>query len=188
MSRTIEFDAKEMISIAMQTFWDKGLNTTLSDLEVSTGLNRSSIYNTFGNKEKLFQLVMNCYLDFLNDLIKQAYEHLSFKDFLKTLLEDAATENFGGRGCFFYNCLSAGNGLSSQSKKVLDAAYINMRSIFERRILLAQEREGLDININVPAYASLLMMTVAGLRAFNLAGFPKEDLKDVAATALMRLT
>ncbi|PPC93446.1 MAG: hypothetical protein CTY33_07815 [Methylotenera sp.] len=187
MGRTIEFNTKEVINLAMQTFWNKGLSTTLSDLEATTGLNRSSLYNTFGSKEKLFQLVMNCYLDFLNDLIKQYYGHLSFKDFLKTLLEDAATENFNGRGCFFYNCLSAANGLSSQSKKVLDAAYINMRRIFEERILLAQEHEELDVSINVSAYAGLLMMTVASLRAFNMAGFAKEDLKAVAATALIRL-
>lgn len=188
MSRAIEFDTNQFISIAMQTFWNNGLKTTLSDIEAATGLNRSSIYNTFGNKEELFRLVMNCYLDFLDDWINKTYDHLSFKEFLKALLDDAATENFEGRGCFFYNCVGATDTLSLKNKKVLDMAYISVQNIFEKRISLAQQHNEFNHNIDSSTYATLIMVTVAGLRAFNLSGFSKEDLQKAAVTALVQLS
>lgn len=188
MSRTIEFDIKTVINVTMQTFWNNGMHTTLSDLEASTGLNRSSLYNTFGNKEALFRLAMMSYLEFVDEWINTTYSHLPFKEFLRTLLDDAATENFEGRGCFFVNCVGAINTLSKKNKEVLDMAYICIRNIYEKRILLAQQDHEFDFKINASAYATLMMATIAGLRAFNHSGFPKEDLQNAAAAALMQIS
>jgi TetR/AcrR family transcriptional repressor of nem operon len=187
VSRAIEFNTEEVINLTMQTFWDNGLKTTLSDIEASTGLSRSSIYNTFGNKDELFRLSMMSYLEFLEEWIHKAYDHLSFKQFLKAILDDAATENFEGRGCFFYNCVGSADILNLEIKKILDMAYISMRTIFEKRISLAQHNNEFDLNMNVSGYATLLMATIAGLRAFNLSGFPKEELQNAAAVALLQL-
>lgn len=171
----------------MNTFWDHGVKTTLSDIEATTGLNRSSLYNSFGNKEDLFRHAMLCYVDFLEEWTCKYFNHLSFKDFLKAILDDAANQNFDGRGCFFYNCIGSAEKFNLKTKEILDFTYIRIRNIWENRILLAQQKKQLNPEIPSLAYASLIMATIAGLRSFNQAGFPKEDLQKASALALAHL-
>lgn len=188
MSRAIQFNTDEITESVMQTFWTNGLKTTLKDIEASTRLHKSSIYNTFGNKDKLFGLAMKCYVNQMEECLNKSLDKYTFKEFVKTILEDAVTNNFNGRGCFFYNCLGAKHALSQKNKKVLDTAYLQVREIFENRISLAKERNDLDTNLCIPGYATLLMTTIAGLRAFNISGLPKDDLENAAAVAFLRLT
>lgn len=187
MSRAIGFDTNAIIKMTMETFWKYGLKTTLNDIEKSTGLNRSSIYNSVGDKDELLRLSMLCYSDYLSDWIDQNFKNMSFKEFTNAILNDAANDNFGGRGCLFYNCLGTNDAISLKTKEILNVTYIKIREIFEKRILLAQQLNEMDSKINPIAYATLLMTTIAGIRAFNLSGFPQEDLKAATAIALNKL-
>ncbi len=45
-------------------FWEQGYErTSIADLEERTGLNRSSLYQEFGSKQKLFEASLECYAD-----------------------------------------------------------------------------------------------------------------------------
>ncbi len=62
MARPRNFDEKIVIMKAMTIFWERGYSTTsIVDLEKATGLSRISIYNTFGDKEKLFLRALDFY-------------------------------------------------------------------------------------------------------------------------------
>lgn len=187
MSRTINFDLKTIIEIAMQTFWINGLKTTLKEIEASTGLNKSSIYNTLGNKEEVFDLAMMCYVENMERWINEGSEGIPFREFIKKIIDDAVTDNFRGRGCFFYNCLGDKSVLNKKYKKTLDLAYIRVRTIFEHRIELAKKNQELNSELHTLGYATLLMSTIAGLRGFNISGMPKEDLSNAALTAFQKL-
>lgn len=55
MPRNKEFDYTEKLETVRDLFWEKGYNaTSMHDIVEITQLNRSSIYNTYGNKHKLF--------------------------------------------------------------------------------------------------------------------------------------
>jgi len=48
----------------MQQFWEHGFDkTSISDLEACTGLKRTSLYNSFGNKNELFRTIIDFYID-----------------------------------------------------------------------------------------------------------------------------
>src|SRR5262245_19089656 len=56
------FDADLALERAMKLFWEKGYGgTSLSDLTEVMGINRPSLYAAFGNKEELFQKVLERY-------------------------------------------------------------------------------------------------------------------------------
>ncbi len=58
------FDKEESLSKAMEVFWHKGYSgTSLSDLTQAMGINKPSLYATFGNKEELFVSSINQYVD-----------------------------------------------------------------------------------------------------------------------------
>jgi TetR/AcrR family transcriptional regulator, transcriptional repressor for nem operon len=64
MARLIEFDEQIAISRAMDVFWKKGYkSTTMRDLTSAMGINSSSLYNTIGDKHKLFVKAIKYYTE-----------------------------------------------------------------------------------------------------------------------------
>ena len=55
MARQKEFDRDEVLHKAMEVFWMRGYEgTSIQDLVKYMGINRQSIYDTFGDKHTLF--------------------------------------------------------------------------------------------------------------------------------------
>ena len=58
------FDRATVISEAMRMFWSKGFSsTTLNDLEHATGVDRSTLYNSFDGKDGLYRSAAAAYVD-----------------------------------------------------------------------------------------------------------------------------
>lgn len=63
--RPRNFDEQHVIESAIWAFFEKGLEgTTLGDLEEATGVDRSTLYNSFGGKKGLYSSATRTYLDF----------------------------------------------------------------------------------------------------------------------------
>jgi len=64
MGRPKGYDRDQAIVAARDVFWERGYEaTSIGDLEVCTGLNRSSVYQEFGSKRGLFDAALECYVD-----------------------------------------------------------------------------------------------------------------------------
>jgi TetR/AcrR family transcriptional repressor of nem operon len=62
MPRTKEFDEQVVVTRAMRLFWEKGYgSTSVQDLVDHMGINRFSIYSTFGDKRGLFLAALERY-------------------------------------------------------------------------------------------------------------------------------
>jgi TetR/AcrR family transcriptional repressor of nem operon len=62
MARPREFDETEALSGAMNAFWTNGYDgTSIPHLLQATGLSRSSLYETFGDKAALFEAATDLY-------------------------------------------------------------------------------------------------------------------------------
>lgn len=62
--RNRNFDKEKALKEAMWVFWQNGFpGTSLSDLTSAMGINKSSLYAAFGNKEALFNQVIEYYLN-----------------------------------------------------------------------------------------------------------------------------
>jgi TetR/AcrR family transcriptional repressor of nem operon len=62
MGRPQEFDTAEALRRAMHVFWSKGYQaTSLADILNATGLSKSSLYATFGDKRALFLAAFEAY-------------------------------------------------------------------------------------------------------------------------------
>ena len=71
MAGKIGFDEKEKLEKAMAVFWQKGYQgTSMHDLVDAMLINRSSLYNTFGDKHDLF---LSC-LSYYSDIMYHNYE------------------------------------------------------------------------------------------------------------------
>jgi AcrR family transcriptional regulator len=62
LGRPRAFDSQKALQRAMLVFWRKGyLGASLSDLTNAMGINRPSLYATFGNKDSLFRKALDRY-------------------------------------------------------------------------------------------------------------------------------
>jgi TetR/AcrR family transcriptional regulator, transcriptional repressor for nem operon len=70
--RPREFDHDEVLRIAFDQFWRKGVRgTSLSDIARDAGVQRGSLYNAFGSKEALFLVAYERYAgEYLKSLQK----------------------------------------------------------------------------------------------------------------------
>ncbi|WP_026631838.1 TetR/AcrR family transcriptional regulator [Dyadobacter alkalitolerans] len=72
MARTKAFEPAEKLERARDIFWQKGYQATcMQDLVNTMGLNRGSIYDTYGDKHSLFLMCLKSYSDgMLNDYLQ----------------------------------------------------------------------------------------------------------------------
>lgn len=64
MPRNKEFDYTEKLEIVRNLFWEKGYHaTSMHDIVAAMKLNRSSIYDTYGNKHALFLKCLGDYAE-----------------------------------------------------------------------------------------------------------------------------
>jgi AcrR family transcriptional regulator len=117
MGRPREFSLETALGTAKQLFWERGYaGTSLADLETSTGLTRSSLYQAFGSKEALFAQVLALYIEtFVDPLLagmeRPGAEPGDIQDFFHELgnlfLDDTALAR---RGCLWVNTIAEFSG------------------------------------------------------------------------------
>ncbi|WP_028049627.1 TetR/AcrR family transcriptional regulator [Cellulomonas sp. URHD0024] len=62
MTRPREFEQQAVLDAAVDVFWEQGYeSTSIADLEVATGLSRSSLYQAFGSKHALYESCLDRY-------------------------------------------------------------------------------------------------------------------------------
>jgi AcrR family transcriptional regulator len=108
MSRTKSFDDAEVVRAARDCFWTKGYpDTSITDLERVTGLNRSSIYSAYGSKRKLFARAVE---DYLHDITHPTLARLEAEgagrdELVAYFLDQAGTVRGFARGNQTQGCL-----------------------------------------------------------------------------------
>lgn len=93
MARTVEFNECEIIDKAMNVFWEKGYQaTSMQDLVDAMQINRSSIYNTIGDKHQLFMKCISSYFDnAMIEIKEKVAKETSAKQALINIITDKAS-------------------------------------------------------------------------------------------------
>lgn len=108
MPKTKQFDEKEVLVKAREVFCKRGYNgTSMDDLVQATGLSRSSIYDTFGDKHGLFLKSLDQYRNEQQQSVEQQTAKCDspkkkiraiFDYYIKDILADKS-----GNGCLLIN-------------------------------------------------------------------------------------
>ncbi len=104
MARVKQFDHEEVLDKALLLFWEKGYGaTSVQDLVDRLGINRFSIYASFGDKHGLLIAALDryatCYANQLLDILEGDEDGLSaIQDFFRTMALALAGPN-GKLGC-----------------------------------------------------------------------------------------
>lgn len=185
MSRPQEFDLQEVMAAAMAVYWERGVHyASVEDILKATGLARSSLYNSFGSKEELFEEVVRLYVDNQVARFERIAASRTFRSVLKRLFEGPVGDNFEGRGCLLANC--AGGLLRDDADRqvMIREGFERIFAILEMRIGRAQEDGELHAALDPNAVAILICSTLSGMRLFRKTGMPSKKLRRAAVLAM----
>lgn len=191
MARPRSFDTDTALGAAVEDFWDAGFGATSTDeLCRSTGLSRSSLYNTFGSKRDLY---LQAILRYASEKQRQRAELLAAEVDGRTLVAailaavlDEQWSDDDRRTCLMINaCVEIGAGDDEVRRTLASNA-----EDFRRMITEAVRRGQLDGSVRATApadrLAAVLAAAVDGLQVRSRIDLERTDV-DAAVSTLIDL-
>ncbi len=175
MGRTKEFDPGATLQAALELFWRKGYEaTSMQDLVDHLGINRGSIYATYGSKHELYLRALDRYCE--NEGVA-ALERLNqpgpvlpaVRDFLRAF----ATEALGDadrKGCLVTNTAIELLPEDDQAQRRVETAFHEVESAITGALIRAKAQGELEEEVDVRAQARFLVTFVQGLRVMGKTG------------------
>jgi TetR/AcrR family transcriptional regulator, transcriptional repressor for nem operon len=189
VARPRGFDESEALDRAMRTFWAKGYEaTSLDDLCAATGLGRSSLYATFGDKRALFLRALDHYERASAARVEAALERpgplrASVAAFVATLIDEIVAGP-GRRGCFIGNTAAELARSDRVAATRVQRSLAHRERAFHKAIERAVERGELPRATDARALARFLTSGIQGLRLVGKANPDRAVLADIASVML----
>jgi TetR/AcrR family transcriptional repressor of nem operon len=181
MPRVKKFDEKEVLEKAMELFWVQGYHaTSIQDLVDHLGINRASLYDTYGGKESLFQKAFRLYREQNTTHFRQFLNNKpGVREGLRTLFSTAISEAAGDaerKGCFVVNTATE---LVPGDPELLQILGENKRvfeQLFFEYLKKGEDTGQIPKGKNLRAIASLLFTLYNGLKVVSKVAPDQEHL------------
>jgi AcrR family transcriptional regulator len=188
MGRPRGFDEDAALEAAMRAFWKKSYEgTSIADLTEAMGINRSSIYAAFGDKESVFHRVMERYRNGRMSHIRQALAQQSLREVVAGLIHGTAeflSTPGNPRGCLsIQGALACGTDAEPIKQAIIDWRKSGEAAL-KKRLQQAQSEGELSAEIQPADFARYLSSVMAGLGVQAANGATRAELRSVAAIAL----
>jgi len=187
MARQKQFDQTEALEAMMYAFWAKGFDgTSLQDLEHATGLTRTSIYHSFGNKREVFEQAISHYADtLLGGMVSLLDEGENIQQGVRKLLYAAVDHHFQPStpgGCLVVlSLLECEQHASSSSEKVLKIVR-QLHKAFQQQLMQHQQHGKFPQQLDPGVIATTILTTIQGIMVMGKAGFSRPALRKVCDT------
>jgi AcrR family transcriptional regulator len=167
MGRPREFSEDAAVEAAMRVFWEKGYEgTSLDDLTAAMGINRSSLYSSFGDKESLFRRVISRYSAGYLTFITDALNQLTARDAIEALWRNTVkflSDPTHPRGCLsLQGGMTCGSGMEKVRKAMIDWRKSALAPI-EKRMQRARKEGDLPADVNPLDLARYVLIVMNGL-------------------------
>ena len=192
MARSKAFDPDVALRKAMQLFWRQGYEaTSVDDLVHAMGVNRASLYATFGDKRTLFRLALERYIATVLAPRLDATESTSsalagLRGLLGELIAFAAGDP-QRRGCLAVNAACELAGRDPEVTALLKGQAETLETRLARVIARAQANGELPRGRDPTALARLLASVIDGLRVRSKLAPDRAALESIAETAMAAL-
>jgi TetR/AcrR family transcriptional regulator, transcriptional repressor for nem operon len=183
-----QFDEQEVIALALDVFWRKGLNdATMQDLAAATGVQRGSLYNAYGDKEAIFLRAFDQYAREFLSSVEDLMAEGDLATRLKNFFDSAIVNMTGGsppRGCLTTRtALNAG--ISSEAvRERVQHLLGRLEQVVSKAITSAPDgRPAAEAN----RLARVVVTFTRGLAVMERAGYSRKQLKESASTFIEAL-
>ena len=181
MARPRSFDEDTVCDLAREVFWDRGYaGTSVEDLTTATGLNRSSLYGAFGDKNGLFLRAFDRYVE---RVMAGVEDDLAGEDagawgrVRAHVLGQVAANAASDRGCLLAKAaaeLAAADPVVAARAR---AAYVVYEGFLADAVAAARRAGELPRSVEPQVAAALLLTTLRGIEALGRARVDGELLR-----------
>jgi len=189
MPRTKQFNEEEILNKAMELFWEKGFHaTSIQDLVSHLGINRASLYGTFGGKEELFKkafqryrTMSSCSLSGIFETetsVKKGFRMLFFKAIA------AVQTNPEHKGCFVVNTTTELLPGDDAIKKALMENKAHVEHLFISYIKSGMRSGEISADKNAESIGMMLFALYSGLEVLAKVEHDVEKLHSLVEVGL----
>ena len=148
MPRTKQFCEIETLEKAVELFWNKGFHaTSMQDLVSHLGINRASLYGTYGDKHGLFKKALYAYSksnrEFLGKLLSEESDLIPGLRKLFTFTTQTPQNFSSSPGCLMVNTAIEMLPNEPQYQEVIDQNREKMMGILKE--FIGRERTGMHV-------------------------------------------
>jgi len=184
MPRTREFEETEALEKALQMFLAKGYeSTSIPDLMEATGVNRQSLYNTFGDKKSFYLKALEA---FSNHMKAKVGAVLMQKKPARSVLEDyrntiktMATSPMESKGCLLVNTVASSSYVDPDFKRRIKKVFQLRDRALAGVIARGQKSGELPKKHRPMAVAQTLHACLMGLSVMRRSNAPREEMLSV---------
>jgi TetR/AcrR family transcriptional repressor of nem operon len=192
MARTKEFNEDQALDKAIEIFWHKGYNgTSAQDLVTYLGLSRSSLYDTFGDKQKLFARSLQRYQKNAQDQIVKLFdESANIKETLQDIFKQAVIESLEDRitkGCFMVNSSVELAMHDEEIGKIVKNNSQVMEEVFTNAVQKGQSAGDISTKMDARTLARFIFNTYSGIRVLARTGERDKQVYDDIVKAMFSL-
>jgi len=182
MPRTKQFSQDDVLKKAMLLFWKNGYHaTSIQQLVNHLGINRASLYDTFGGKRALFLSAFQLYVqsntsgfgDFLNS-------QADVKKGLRLLFQAALHESVSDpdkKGCFVVNTTTELVPGDTEIKIILDRNKQKFEKMFFNYLQKGVESGQLPAGKDYQSLAKLFFTMYNGMNVVGKLGHQKDEMQ-----------
>ena len=194
MARPKEFEHDVVLDRAMRAFWSRGYEaTSIQHLVDRMGIQRGSLYDTFGDKRGLFFAAIDRYDRVVTaKLLAALDEPASGRDAIRRFFRlkvELAVEAGRPRGCLVTNSAAELASRDRGTASRVGAVLTKIETAFQRAVIRAQKAGEIEPARNPRALARFLTSSAQGLSVMAKT-FPEramlEDIVDVILAVLKR--
>jgi TetR/AcrR family transcriptional repressor of nem operon len=187
------FDPDTALERAEELFWRNGAATTsIQDVASTTGLNRSSLYATFGGKRELYLAALRRYLhqraEPATRVLAGAGDGLAaIEAFFAGLIEVRTSGPFAGWGCMIVNAHTGAERADPAVAGLLDGYHRTLCDAFAAALHTARRRGDLPPGPITEGTAEMLALLAYGVNLRSRAGEDAATLLRTVSAALAPL-
>ncbi len=192
MTRTRSFNENQALKSAMYEFWKKGYaDTSIQDLENAMNIKRTSIYNAFGNKRKLFQRALMYYLEtvlvhFVTVLQKGSTAKQAIENVLNEVIKLHYNPNNPG-GCMVVLSLLENQQHDDETNLILNTALRQLRDAVVNSLKQGKKNNEFKKTIQYLNIANQVVALITGTIVLAKAGFSEKELKKLNTASVKGL-
>lgn len=175
MARRKEYREEEVVDKAMHLFWKNGYeNTSMQMLEKEMGINKFSIYSSFGSKHGLFLESLKCYKSKVNIIFEKFSKASNGVEDIKQFFYDSVNANYkegNQKGCLVTNTYNEFSEREDQLiKEHMDSFMDNLKDLFIDKLKMDATKD----EETVLKQANYLLLAKHGLAAASRVNSKKE--------------
>jgi len=185
MARPVEFDENKVLNSAMEQFWREGYEaSSVQKLLDCTGINRGTLYNSFGDKDTFFKSCVDQYNKVVAVWIQQSLKNdeLAAWVAIEKFFEESVlnlTNKQRGMGCLLVNSICESINYDKEMRKVIRGSLSVVRKALVLRLKEAHKNRKMKKGVSVEFAADVLMNNLYGVRVNSRDGKTPKQLKEL---------